>query len=90
MSNNNNNNNNIKEKEREEALLLIKKNLQGVHESTKRLCEDLESRIEVIKFTEVDKKSEELRKAYERDLVEIRDKLKEIMFFKDIAEGALL
>lgn len=60
-----------------------------MHESTRNLFEDLESRIEVIKASEVDKKSETLKKAFEVDLIEIRDKLKEIMFFKDIAEGAL-
>lgn len=52
--------------------------------------EDLESRIEVIKTSEFSEKSGALKKAYENDLVEIRDKLKEIMFFKDIAEGAAM
>lgn len=74
----------------EEVLVNIKKNLKTLHEATKVLFEDVESRLEVLKFLEVDKKNESLKKAYEGDLIEVRDKLKEILFFKDIAEGALI
>ena len=74
----------------EEVLANIKKNLKTLHEATKVLCEDVESRLEALKFLEVDKKSETIKKAYEGDLAEVRDKLKEILFFKDIAEGALI
>jgi len=79
----------VNKNKQEEILFEIKKNLNDLHVATKRLYEDLESRIEVIKASEVDKKSESLKKAYEGDLVEIMQKMKEIMFFKDIAEGAL-
>ena len=74
----------------EEVLINIKKNLKTLHEATKVLCEDVESRLEVLKYLEVDKKNENLKQAYEGDLKEVRDKLKEILFFKDIAEGALI
>ena len=74
----------------EEILIHIKKNLKDLHHATKDLYEDIESRIEVIKLSEVDKKSESLKQAYEADFTEVKDKIKEIMFFKDIAEGALI
>ena len=71
-------------------MLNVKKNLKTLHEATKTLFEDIESRLEVMKFIEVDKHNEALQKAYEGDLMEVREKLKEILFFKDIAEGALI
>lgn len=74
----------------DEIMLNVKKNLKTLHEATKTLFEDIESRLEVMKFIEVDKHNEALQKAYEGDLMEVREKLKEILFFKDIAEGALI
>lgn len=66
----------------------IKSNLIELNIQIKNNIQELESRIEVIKFLEVEKTGEWIKKLYLEDLNDQMQRFKGIQFFKDIASSA--